>query len=233
MYKVFLFFLVALSNISFAQPIKLTDSTSFKSTDSTSIEDILVEIAWNHYSGYEIAEREIIKSRNERTIARLRWTSNLRVFYNFNDQIIENNATYSRPIYGLGLGLSVGDIFTLPAHTKIAKQNTKIAIENLKSEKLRIKAEVLRRYYNYTLSMELLKIRIQAYEDANSSYQITTKQFKEGKATLSQVDDTGRLMYKTMEEKLTMETQVKINKSSLEEMLTMTLEEALGTVITK
>src|SRR5690606_16043586 len=111
MYKLFLpLIFMAIIPIASAQPVKMDSTTG---AYNSNIEALLVQIALDNYADHEIAQLEVVQARKELTLSKLRWTENFRVFYNFNDQLLENASTYTRPIYGLGIGVSVGDFITL------------------------------------------------------------------------------------------------------------------------
>jgi outer membrane protein TolC len=119
----------------------------------------------------------------------------------------------------------MGDFFTIPGRIGVAKGQLSITHHQLNEQKLSLRKEVLTRYYNYQLALELLKIRTTQNEGAYSNYLIMATKFKNGEVTLDEYDASLNAYNTSREEALSQETQVKILKLSLEELIGIPLEE--------
>ena len=100
-----------------------------------------------------------------------------------------------------------------------------IAQATLNQQKLSIRAEVLRRYKDYQLKVELLKIRTQAHDDSYSTHQLITRDFEKGAATLEEFIKSAAAYNASVEAKLIANKNVLESKITLEELIGVKLED--------
>jgi outer membrane protein TolC len=172
-----------------------------------------------------IAEKKI-------SLERFNWTDDVKASFNFNQRNIEAGLNTSDevgnnfyPWYNFGVSLSVGSFVKAPLRTSIAKEELDIANATLNQQKLSIRAEVLKRYKDYQLKVELLKIRTQAQDDSYSTHQLITRDFEKGAATLEEFIKSAAAYNAAVEAKLIASKNVLESKISLEEMIGVKLEE--------
>jgi len=195
-------------------------------------EEKLVQLAWQNYPSGEIYTSKVNIAQKKISIERFSWTDDFKASFNFNQRNIESglNATNENgnnyyPWYNFGVGFNIGTFVQTPLRTSIAKEELDIAHAALNQQKLSLRAEVLKRYKAYQLTVELLKIRTQAQDDAYSTHQLITRDFEKGAATLEEFIKSAAAYNAAVEAKLIAEKNVLESKISLEEMIGVKLEE--------
>ncbi|HXH19152.1 MAG TPA: TolC family protein [Chitinophagales bacterium] len=195
-------------------------------------EEKLVQLAWQNYPSSEIYTSKVRIAEKKISLEKFSWTDNVKASFNFNQRNIESglNTTDEAgnnyyPWYNFSIGFNIGTFVTTPLNTSIAKEELDIANAYLNQQKLSIRAEVLKRYKDYQLKVELLKIRTQAQDDAYSTHQLITRDFEKGAATLEEFIKSAAAYNAAVEAKLIASKNVLESKISLEEMIGVKLEE--------
>lgn len=196
--------------------------------DSISFEEKLVQLAWQNYPENKIAETQAFVAKKELHLERWSFLDNARFNYNVNEgnlnpQLVNNNFFYPR--YNIGFTVFLSDFTRIPFKTKIAKKKMEIAEEEIKQQKLKIRAEVLKRYNTYLLKVELYKLFTRIAESVNANYLLVSKKFEDGEVTLEEFNESESHYTTSIQNKLTAETEMKIAKIELEELIGMKLEE--------
>lgn len=209
-----------------------TDSVVLKAMGLSLFEEKLVQLAWQNYPATEIYTSRVEIAKKNINIERFSWTEDVRTSFNFNERNINDfrkpqdevgNNYY--PWYNFGLGFNLGSFVLTPMRTNIAKEHLDIAVATLNQQKLSIRAEVLRRYKDYRLKLELLKIRTQAVEDAYSTHLLITRDFENGVASLEEFINSAAAYNGALENKLIAEKNVLESKITIEEMIGVKIEE--------
>lgn len=195
-------------------------------------EERLVQLAWQNYPSSEVYTSKVRIAERKISVERFSWTDDIRASFNFNQRNIESGLGSTEetgnnyyPWYNFGLGINLGTFVQTPLRTSIAKEELDIANAYLNQQKLSIRAEVLKRYKAYQLTVELLKIRTQAQDDAYSTHQLITRDFEKGAATLEEFIKSAAAYNAAVEAKLIAEKNLLEAKISLEEMIGVKLEE--------
>lgn len=217
--------LVLLANIAFAQSVNYNKIILPENTPSIEFEEKLVQLAWKNYPENDGIQRGVNIARRKVFLARWSWTDNFRLFYNVNDRTLNKDVQYYQAKYGLGLSINISDFIMNPAKTKIAKEEFGIALDDVNQQKIKIRAEVLKRYHKYQLSVNMLKIRLQGTEDVYSTHVLISDKFKKGEITLQQYNQSLALYSKAMETRMDSETNMLVDKVALEELIGMKLED--------
>jgi outer membrane protein TolC len=203
-------------------------------TDSLSYIDRLVYWGWHNYSkGYSL-EHEIKKAEKKIKLTRHDWTNNLTANFNLNERNINSDPSFGFdgssstnvifPRYNFGIKLSIGDILVRPTEVNMAKYDLLVAHENLNSQKISFRTEVERRYELYLLKTEIFKHRVISEEDTKLIYNRVAEKFKKGEVTLEQFSSSQGLRNKSIEERTVSESEMKVAKLELEEVLGTKLE---------
>jgi outer membrane protein TolC len=120
----------------------------------------LVSVAWENYPknhSYLSKKNEAIENVKQ---ARNSWMNNLNLFTSFNSYNNSESQNFTIvPNLGLGLSLNVGSIYSLPGKIKIAKEELKIADNEINAQKLYIRSQVISRFNDVMLNMDLLKLQ--------------------------------------------------------------------------
>lgn len=211
---------------------KQADSVVLNAMGLSPYEEKLVQLAWQNYPSSEIYTSKVRIAEKNISLERFSWTDDIKASFNFNQRNIQAGLTSNSeesnnyyPWYNFGVGFSIGSFVKTPLNTSIAKEELDIANASLNQHKLSIRAEVLKRYKDYQLKLELLKIRAQAVEDAYSTHLLITRDFEKGAATLEEFIKSAAAYNESTEAKLIAEKNVQESKISLEEMIGIKVEE--------
>src|SRR5690606_29912168 len=125
---------------------------------------------------------------HEVTQAKMQWLDIITIQGNLNEFTIKgsDDIPVFFPRYNFGASISLGMFGDIPAEIKKSKEKFKIAEAELNMQKLALRGEVLRRYYNYLLSKELMENQIKLTENTYSSFSIAEQRFKNGEITLQE-----------------------------------------------
>lgn len=201
--------------------------------ESPKIKDSLVALALKNYPATRIRAAEINYAKRNLNLARLSWTQNLRVFYNLNDQMYNNNVVYNRPVFGAGLSLSLGDFISLPPRTKMARSLLIQAHGQNDLEALSIKRDVLSRYNNYLTSLQLYILKTEEVEEAQVLLNNINEKFRKGQASLDDQTRASIFVSQAKEQKFVARNNLMNNKLLIEELIGIPLDDFLGGLIKK
>jgi FKBP-type peptidyl-prolyl cis-trans isomerase len=214
--------------------------------DSVNIAEKLVQLAWQNYPLNEVAELGVASAKKAVTMSKLDLLNNVSGTFNANDFTVQNGlftpqkqaldangnpvvGAYFYPRYNVSVRLSIGDIILTPMKVSKNKLQVKVTEAQVRAQKLNIRAEMLRRYQVYLTSIEVLKLRVKAVEEAHLIHLLVTKKFKKGEAILEDYNKSFLTFNNAQEAKVTAEGQVYLTKNSIEEMIGLKLEEVTGT----
>lgn len=192
-------------------------------------EDKLVQWAWYNCPENLIFKEEIaIRAKK----VNLTWWELLdaTASFNLNEGNIQPTLTSDNlffPRYNFGLTFNLGTILGMPAKKKIAEHELKIAELTESQKKLNVRGEVLRRYAEYELSVEILKYKTQAAEEAQSVYTLVLEQFEDDKVDFKDFTAASTNFHGANEAKAIAQANVQKAKISLEEMIGIPWEKAV------
>ncbi len=216
-----------------AQDVDFSKVIPDKITDSTSYLDKLVYWAWQNHPNNWVLEHQIQKAEKNIKLTRYEWTKNVTATFNLNEKNIyagpinltgTPDANSLLPRYNFGIRLSIGDIVTNPISVKMAKHDLSIAQENYNEQKLIMRSQVIQRYERYLLRQAILKHRTHAEEEMKLLYSRASDRFKKGELTLEEYSASFNTMNKSLEDRTIAETELRVAKVELEEMLGTILE---------
>lgn len=234
-----LFSLLTFTQVSLAQidynKIILPDDI----TDSVSLEERLVQIAWRNNPENKVLLKEADIAALEVSRAKVDWTNNIRLSGNLNEYssrrllddisgtVVEEDAIGNRffPIYNFSVALPLGIFFINPKNTKIARENYGIAQDNIDAQKLTLRATVLTLYQEYVMEKELLEIQTGITENQYAQYLLAKQQFEDGEVTVENFE-TVQLQYNLQRmNSVRAERNFMTAKLALEEVLGVRLED--------
>jgi outer membrane protein TolC len=233
---ILLFFVTATSA---AQTVDYNKIILPKSAENTDLGERLVQIAWeNNPSNKAVVKEKDVAKQNLR-LARWQWLDNVYGMANFNEFTIDeeddpgviNNPNYVPqynpylPLYNVGVRLSLGDLVSMPVRTKKAKEEMNIASENINARKLELRALVLTNYQNYVMNKELLKIQNEITEDANASFTLAERKFKDGDLSFEDYNKALKAYNEERVRKITAENAFMISKIKIEEVIGVRMED--------
>ena len=202
-------------------------NSAIEEGDSVAFGEALVVLAWETYPENDAYRLEVLREKESVTQAKWDWMNDLGASFNINEGNINSEATSQFfPRYNFRISISLGTVVLTPSKIRQAKLRTGIAEENVDQQRLAVRREVLSRYYTYLFNINLLKIRLQSYEDVNSSYTSATQSFRRGEISLDQYNQALIARDRVLEARLEAERGVLLSRLSLEELIGMPLEQA-------
>jgi outer membrane protein TolC len=203
-------------------------------------EDYLVQLALKNNPSYESLTNQVTVKKEEIQLARKDWTRNLTSAINFNESnypyflvnylgqktflgsqidLAKIPSVVSYPLWNIGVGVNFGDLIVRKHKVKIAEEKVKIAEFDILDNKSKIKAEVLARYQTYLSTIEVLKIRLQSLDAAESSKNQLASLFAVNKVKFEDYSKANKDYFDALENKLKGDTEVKLAKIKLETIL--------------
>ena len=187
----------------------------------------LIETAWKNYPQNRSLQSRIKGTEEGLYQSKWSWLNNLNLSYQYSPQITGTTTTTSTtfPKFGLGVSVNIGNVFLTPSRIAQSEEELNIARDNYEAQKIYIRAEVLRRFANYSRSVEMLKIRSRAVEDSESTLNLVKIKFKNGEVGLEEYDKTLRSYTDNLERRAESQGDILYHKASLEEIICLKLEE--------
>ena len=208
--------------------------------------EYLVQLAWMNNPDNDVLAEEIDIAKEELDITKWEWAKDFRAIASYNetnlltDLGIRPNTTDAQevqlqrflqtlvvPRFSVSATLNLGTLITLPKEKRVAEYKINIAEHKLNQEKHQIRAEVLERYQNYLLAIEVLKTRTLAEEDASTMYSLLDKLFKEGEAEFKDWNAASTTYWAAVEGKSQAQTEIERTIIKLEEIIGIKWDDAL------
>lgn len=186
----------------------------------------LIAVAKQNYPRVKAMQIQTEIAKNNVTKQSLSWFNSFNYSY-----IYQPNTTYNviEPTvykgYQLGVGVNLGNIITTPFNVKQAKKELKVAIEDQNEYHLTLEGEVKRRYFTYVQALAVLKIQSKALLDAQSILRDAKIRYEKSELTLTDYTQTLMSASNAGQSKIQAEAAWLTAKASLEELLTIKLEE--------
>lgn len=188
----------------------------------------LVSVAWENYPknhSYLSKKNEAIENVKQ---ARNSWMNNLNLFTSFNSYNNSESQNFTIvPNLGLGLSLNVGSIYSLPGKIKIAKEELKIADNEINAQKLYIRSQVISRFNDVMLNMDLLKLQTEAVVELKMTVTAVKEKFLKGEISIEEYNKVYVAYTVAKERAITSESNYRTSKAYLEELLGVNLEQIL------
>lgn len=192
-------------------------------------EEKLVQLAWANNPTNEILDHQVNIAHIQVKQARWRWLNQFTVSGNVNEFTINPPEGSTGPLfyprYNVGATITLGNFVTDPMNVKMMKEQKKIAELNINSQKLTLRAEVLRRYNTYVASKRVLEVRREALEDANTSKGLMEQRFKSGDATIEEYNLALGNYNDQKTQEILSESSYKTAKIDVEELIGVRLED--------
>jgi outer membrane protein TolC len=161
--------------------------------------------------------------------ARISWFEILDFSYFYSPRIGNNSSEIINPYffnrYQLGISLNVGSILQKPSQIKIAK----LEVQNAEYQKdeffLTIEKEVKQRYFTYIQQLTVLRLRMQALQDAEVVLQSVRNKYEKGEETFEHYNTALTAHTNQSQQKIGAETEMLIAKATLEELIVSKLED--------
>jgi outer membrane protein TolC len=203
-------------------------------------EDYLVQLALTNSPETEASQYQLDIARNEISLAKKDWTRNLSTSINFNESnypyFLVNTLgvtnlfgreidlarvpnTVNFPLWNFGATINFGDLIFRKHKVRIAEDKRKLTELELTKRKFQIRADVLTLYQKYLLTFEVVKTRLQALDAAQSNQISVANLYAINKARIEDYNEANRVFFEALESKIRAETEIKIAKYALEEVI--------------
>ncbi len=185
----------------------------------------LVEIAWNYYPQNKVYISRVSIANENLTQTTWNWLNNLNLTYQYNPNFGSSpNDGSIVPKFGIGVSVNVGSIILAPSRVAQAEEELIIAKANLETQKTFIRAEIKKRFANYIRALDLVKVRTQAANDSESSYELVKKKFENGEVSLEILNQALRTVTDNQERRVTSVGDLLYHKATIEELIGVPLE---------
>lgn len=224
---------LAFYNLSEAQDTQrknLLDTNKIisQNPDTTDYLEKLIYIAWQNYPD-NLANQYLVDIAEEDLFQRKwSWLDNLNLTYQYNPQpgtSTNPNDNSALPKFGIGVSINIGSIFTTPSKISQGKYYVARAKLGVVQQKLYIRSEVSKRYAYYIGNINLMKIRTQAVNDAQSSLVNIKYKYESGQVDLEEYNRALRTYTDNLERQAVAEMDVQFNKANLEQLVGIKLED--------
>ncbi len=198
----------------------------------TNFQDYLVQLAWLNSPKTQILGFKKNKEEKEVDLKRNEWMDDVNFSFNINEVSLENviapdpDNFVLYPLYQFSAGLSLGSLTNNKKERQIEEFDVRIAEMEANEHKLAIRVETLTRYNKLLLAIETLKVRTKAEEDAKSTYTVAQERFKTADLDMSDLLNASESYNNASERRLKAETDIELEKLSLEEMIGVRWETA-------
>ena len=225
-------FLVSIFTIGISQFSLFAQQTNFDkivvpiTQKAASYEEKLIQLAWqnNPYHNSLQAEKKI--AEQEQKLHQKDWMDGVYATFNLNEGNINPQAPANVffPRYNFGATVNLGNFMKQKHKNKISEQEIAIANNRTNQQKLKIRAEVLRRYSIYQMAMELLKIHTNIANDAETYYTAVKLKFQTGIEPFKTYNEALQAYQNAEIVRLETKQQVEATRITLEEIIGVTLD---------
>lgn len=233
MFKIILFILIFLPHLVFGQNIDFNTIILPEGIENITIEEKLVQLAWKNNPISHVSNNNLQIAKHNINLAGASWINNIRLTGNVNEFVIDpgsdqfNRAQFF-PLYNISASFALGDFISNPQNVKIAKLEYQNELENINQQKLLIRAEVLRRFYEYQTTKKILDLESELTENALNTFSLIEEQFLNGETSIEKYNEA----YKAHKsQQITLENiknQLKNVEINIEELIGIDLESLLN-----
>lgn len=201
-----------------------------ESSQSSSFEERLVQLAWRNYPGNEALRRQVNIAAYDVKQSNASWLENIRVTGNLNEFTIDKTSdplgrAAFYPKYNISATISLGTFFTTPYTIKKSKEALVISQANVNAQKLTVRNAVLKLYNEYLMRERVYKLQSQALLDNETSHKLTEQRFRRGEITFEAYSMSLTAYNEIMIAQLQAERDYKNAKLDLEQWIGMRLED--------
>lgn len=231
MEKYTLIFFLFIAQLSYAQQgMDFSHVVTPEGQTPRQFEDYLVQLAWYNSPENLVFKREVDIRTIKTKQTYWEWLRDANVSLNLNEGNLtssEENENLFFPRYNLGITFNLGAIASRPGDTKIAKEELKIVQLEEQQKMLAVRANVLARYQDHELAVEILKSKTQAAQEASSLHTLISERFEDDKVDFKDFSAASKSKYSADEELAVAKTNVKKAVIALEEVIGIKWEKAL------
>lgn len=222
--------LTAASCVALAQSVDYNKIILPDNAGNIEFEEKLVQLAWKNHPANKLLYNNLAAAQYDTKASSAEWLNTIRVSGNLNEFTLPgasdvNGRSQFYPRYNFGLAVPLGIFKSTPNIVKRNKELEQVAQHNINSQKLAVRADVLKLYNDFLMNKEIFSLRSQELEQATSSFVLLEQRFKSGEE-----------QYEKYNQGLTQLNRIKIDrvqaqaiyfnsKLSLEELIGIKLED--------
>jgi len=221
--------LIHLATYGLAQQVDYNSIILPGSAKDLDFSEVLVRLAWQNNPSNKVLKSRLTISEIELKQAQWKWLEQIQVTGNLNEFNLnpDLNQNLFFPRYNISAYIRLSNFVDSPQEAKKMRQETIIAEQNINSQKLALRAEVLRLYQTFLTEQEMLRIQGENFTNMQSMYNLAEQKFSKGEITL---DEYNSLADRNNAEKMKMvsyQSNFNIAKINLEELIGVRLEDVL------
>lgn len=230
MKKIIFLLMVSISVPLFGQNVDYNKIILPDYTKSPEFGEKLVQIAWRNHPTNEVYRREVSVAHNAVKQSAAAWLDIVSFTGNINEFTINPESDpFGRaafyPRYNIRAVVSLGQLLSIPATTKMNKERVVIAQSNVNAQKLVVRNSVLKAYNEYQLREKMFKVQSQLLLDNETSHKLIEQRFKNGETNF-ETYSASLSNYSSMTiGQLEAERNYKNAKLDLEQLIGMRLED--------
>jgi outer membrane protein TolC len=230
MKKIIFLLMVSISVPLFGQNVDYNKIILPDYTKSPEFGEKLVQIAWRNHPTNEVYRREVnvaqaaVKQSASAWLDIVSFTGNLNEFTINPESDVRGRGDFY-PRYNVAARISLGQLLSIPATTKMNKERVIIAQSNVNAQKMLVRNSVLKAYNEYQLREKMYKVQSQLLLDNETSHKLIEQRFKNGETNF-ETYSASLSNYSSMSiGQLEAERNYKNAKLDLEQLIGMRLED--------
>jgi len=228
--------LLILLSLTMSISAQVTDFNKIVPDENTrpkTFEDYLVQLAWTNSPQTKILKSEEEIAELDVDLTKRDWMKNLQVQWNLNE-ISLSNIIYdfddplfvALPIWNITATADLNTVWNRKKRIQSSKQKLEITKQSANMLKMQVRANVLQRYYDYLLAIDILKVRTEAEQDASENYSLLNALFKEDKVEYEDLSRASLTYTNSKEARINAEMDINLTRIALEELIGVKYEDA-------
>lgn len=221
---------VMISNAIFCQAIDYNKIILPDNVGNIEFEEKLVQLAWKNHPANKQLYNQLSASQYETKIASAEWLNTIRLSGNLNEFNIPgasdvNGRSQFFPRYNIGAMIPLGIFKSTPNQVKHNRELEQVAMHNINSQKLAVRADVLKTYNEFLMYKEIFTLRSQELEQATASFVLLEQRFKAGEEQYEKYNQGLTLLNRVKIDRVQAQTTYLNSKLALEEFIGVKLED--------
>lgn len=194
----------------------------------------LVQLVYSNYPSLQVLNSETKVTREEIKLAKKEWlrAPGFNLGFNRSSNLNDPNAgmgsenNFLFPRVSIGASVSLYPLFSTKNKVRSAEATYEAQMHGIDLEKSAIRREVLTRYRDYQLAVDLLRVRSKMEEDADAHYRLMDRLFRSNEAEFKDYNDAYKTYQGSIEARLESQANIDKTRIALEELLGISLAEA-------
>ncbi|PHN08399.1 TolC family protein [Flavilitoribacter nigricans] len=193
----------------------------------------LVQLVYDNYPGLQAMDSEAKVVKEEIKLAHKEWlrAPGFNLGFNRSSNLTDPdqgtpNENFLFPRVSIGASVSLYPIFSTKPKIRAAEATYEAHMFSIDLEKSAIRKEVLTRYRDYQLAVDLLQVRSKMEEDADAHYRLLDRLFRSNEAEFKDYNDAYKTYQGSIEARLEAQANIDKTRIALEELLGISLAEA-------